>query len=70
MRNNGALPSYDYHVQIRDISRCYDMISSNPELANTWVGDTARARLDTLIPSERPDGPNVPLVDALDRFVR
>lgn len=60
------LSQEDYEIQMRDVSRWYGIIRENPPLANTWIGREARARLDTLLPGENPNGPNMPMIRALD----
>ncbi|AQQ71430.1 hypothetical protein SMSP2_01804 [Limihaloglobus sulfuriphilus] len=60
----------DYQIQMRDIAKSYDMISQNPALSKTHLGDFARARLDTLDRTVNPTGPNVPLVNSLENLVR
>lgn len=70
MREREELPDDLYEAQIRDIRRAYGMISVNPQLSQTWVGNEARARLDTLDSRVNPRGANMPLIHGLNRLVR
>lgn len=59
-----------YQSQIRDAAALYDKVKENPALADTRLGDMARARLGTLDARVNPSGPNVPMLKSLDRLVR